>query len=149
MNHNTFESVFFLVLLLILGAWYFVQIRHLLRRSRSKGWPAVEATPQRGSVGKIAVGKGASVPAAFVGYAYTVQGIRYAGFFAICGDDQRVRKLNEELVGGSIQVRYDPSSPNFSFLVNESDPRFDGLKATQNPDRLGQSPPFDLQDAIR
>jgi hypothetical protein len=76
MSHSAFELGFSLVLLLILGAWYFVQIRHLLRCFRSKRWPAVDATLQKGSIGKIALGKGASVPAAFVGYAYTVQGIR-------------------------------------------------------------------------
>jgi hypothetical protein len=149
MTHDSFKLMFFLALLLILAAWYFIQIRHFVRRSRSKRWPIVDATVQRGCVGKISVGKGGSIPAAFLGYAYLVQGVRYAGLFAICGDDTEVRKLNEGLAGCSIQIRYNPSSPSVSFLVDESDPRFDGLTETQNPDRLGQSPSFDLQDAIR
>lgn len=149
MSNDTFELAFLLILLSVLGAWYYIHIRHLLQCSRSKRWPIVDATIQSGSIGKIAVGKGATIPAAFLGYAYIVQGVRYAGLFAICGDDQTVRKLNNKLAGGSIQIRYKPSSPDLSFLVNESDPRFDGLEATQNPDRLEQSPPFDLQDAIR
>jgi hypothetical protein len=149
MSHDTFELIFFLALLLILGAWYFVQIRHFVLRFRSKRWPIVNATVQRGCVGKISVGKGGSIPAAFLGYAYLVQGVRYVGLFAVCGDDPKVRKLNEGLPGCTIQVRYDPSSPDRSFLVNESDPRFEELTASQNPDRLEQSPSFDLQDAIR
>jgi hypothetical protein len=144
MSHNTFRLVLFLVLLLILGG--FVQIRYFLLRSRSKHWPVIDATLQRGCIGKISKG---AIPTAFVGYAYIVQGVRYAGFFALCGDDDLVRKLNDRLAGGTIQIRYDPTAPSVSFLVNEYDSRFDGLEASQNPDSLKQCPPFDLQDATR
>jgi hypothetical protein len=75
--------------------------------------------------------------------------VRYAGFFALCGDDDLVRKLHDRLAGGAIQIRYDPTAPSVSFLVNECDSRFDGLRASQDPEWLEQSPPFDLQDAIR
>jgi hypothetical protein len=144
MSHDMFKLVFFLVLLLILGGY--VQIRYLLVYSRGKHWPIVDATLQKGCIGKISKG---AIPAAFVGYTYIVQGVRYAGFFALCGDDGLVRGLNDRLAGGTIQIRYDPTAPDVSFLVNEYDSRFDGLKASQNPDWLKQSPAFDLQDAIR
>jgi hypothetical protein len=84
-----------------------------------------------------------------MGYAYIVQGMRYAGFFAIYGEDSRVRKLSDGLAGGPIQIRYNPSDPNISYLVGCHDSRFDGLAATQNPEWLEQSPAFDLQDAVR
>lgn len=84
-----------------------------------------------------------------MGYAYVVQGVRYAGFFALYGDENQVSKLNDTLPGGTVLIRYNPSDPNSSFLVDYYDSRFAGLPATQNPDWLNQSPAFDLQDASR
>ena len=149
MNRETLEVLFLLVLFVILGWWYFAQFRYFLQRSRSKRWPVVDAVLQKGSIGKISFGKRGSMPVAFVGYAYTVQGIRYAGFFALYGEEYKVRRLDESLAGATVQIRYDPSSPDVSFLVNEYDSRLEGTQATQNPDYLDQCPPFDLQNAIR
>jgi hypothetical protein len=59
------------------------------------------------------------------------------------------RKLSDDLPGGTIQIRYNPADPNVSYLVDCNDSRFEGLAATQNPEWLGQSPEFDLQDAAR
>jgi hypothetical protein len=150
MSRNyTFEWTSLLILFLVLGWWYFVQIRFVLRRHRSKRWPTVDATLQKGAVGRISFGKGASAPATFVGYAYIVQGVRYAGFFALYGDGSQVHKLQESLTGALVQIRYDPSDPNVSYLADHKDSRFDGLAVTQNPEWLDQSPAFDLQDAVR
>ena len=84
-----------------------------------------------------------------MGYAYIVQGVQYAGFFALYDDDSHVRKLSDGLSGDTVQIRYNPSDPNVSFLVDRNDSRFEGLAATQNPEWLEQSPAFDLQDAVR
>ena len=150
MSRNyTFEWAFLLILFFVLGWWYFAQIRFVLRRYRSKRWPTVDATLQKGAVGRISFGKGASAPATFVGYAYIVQGVQYAGFFAVYGDGSQVRKLQDSLTGAHVQIRYDPVDPNVSYLADYKDSRFDGLAATQNPEWLDQSPTFDLQDAIR
>ena len=146
---STFGWVSLLVLFSVLVWWYIVQIRHLVWRYRSKRWPSLPATLQKGAIGRISFGKGASAPATFMGYAYLVQGVRYAGFFALYGDDSKVRRLHDGLAGGAIQIRYNPSDPNVSLLVDYTDQRFDGLAATQNPEWLDQSPPFDLQDAVR
>jgi hypothetical protein len=148
MDNDIFMLMVALVLGLILIAWFRVQIQYFFRRSSSKHWPTVDATLQRGCLGAIEVNE-APIPTVFVGYAYILGGIRYAGYFAISGENQRIEKLNRVLAGGSIQIRYDPSSPARSFLADESDSRFDGLKASQNPERLNQAPPFDLQDALR
>jgi hypothetical protein len=147
-RHGTFDWISLSVLLLLMCWWYFVQLRFLLQRSRSKSWPSVEAKLQKGAVGRISFGKGASAPAAFVGYAYSVDGVRYAGFFALYGDD-KVGRLNDALAGGSVQVHYKPTDPNVSYLMNRDDSRFEGLSATQNPEWLEQSQAFDLQNAIR
>jgi hypothetical protein len=150
MSRNyTFEWASLLILFFALRWWYFVQIRFVLRRYRSKHWPTVDATLQKGAIGKISFGRGATAPATFMGYAYIVQGVRYAGFFALYGDDSQVRKLQDDLTGAHIQIRYDPSDPNVSYLLDNKDSRFDGLAATQNPEWLNQSPAFDLQDTVR
>jgi hypothetical protein len=129
--------------------WAFFQIRYLIRRYRRSHWPTVEAVIQKGAVGRVPAGKGATIPASFMGYAYIVEGVRYAGFFALMGDETRVQRLYSGLGDSHIQIRYDPSDPNVSFLRDYKDPRFDGLRATQSPEMLNHAPAFDLQDAIR
>jgi hypothetical protein len=146
---DAFDSVFWILLLSLAGWWSFILIRYLVRRFRSRRWPTVDATVQKGAVGRISFGRGASAPASFMGYAYVVQGVRYAGFFALYGDEVCVRKLHDGLGGASLQIRYSPSDPNLSFLVHYSNSRFEGLTATQSPEWLDQAPSFDLQDAIR
>jgi hypothetical protein len=148
-HDSTFGLVIFLILLTVLASWYSRQLRYFLRLHRAKRWPVVAATLQKGAIGRVPVGKGASVPAAFLGYAYIVQGVRCAGFCALYGDDAKVRRLHDDLPGEEIQVRCDPSDPNVSFLKDYDDPRFDGLRATQNPDWLSRCPEFNLQDAVR
>jgi len=146
---NAFEWFWLLIMYSILGSWSFVQIRYLLGRYRRNRWPSADAAIQKGAVGKISFGKGGTAPASFMGYAYNVQGVRYAGFFALYGDEVTVQKLHNTLAGAPLQVRYNPSDPNISFLLDYKDLRFEGLKATQSPEWLNQAPSFDLQDAIR
>lgn len=148
-RNSTFDLVFLLVLFSVLIWWYSVQFRFYFRRYEAKRWPIVVATLQKGAMGSFYVGKGASAPAAFIGYSYMVEGVRYAGFFAVYGDAAKARALLNDLPGHEIQIRYDPSDPNLSFLSESNDPRFDGLTATQNPDRLSNCPIFDLQDVSR
>jgi hypothetical protein len=117
--------------------------------SSQQNWPTIDATMQTGALGGISFGKGASAGATFVGYAFTVEGVRYAGFSAVYGDEVHVNDLPRRLAGSVIPIRYDPSDPNISFLVESTDPRFGGLAVTQNSEYLSQSPAFDLQDALR
>ena len=149
MTRDSFGWIFFLILLSVLAWWYTVQLRFYLLRYRSKRWPVATATLQQGVVGRVASGKGGWVPVAFMGYAYVVQSARYAGYFALCGDESKIRGLQTALPGGEVQVRYDPSDPIVSLLVDYVDSRFEGLTATQNPELLNRSPAFDLQDAAR
>jgi hypothetical protein len=140
-----------LVLLSILIWWYFARSRHLWRRFSSRRWPTVTATIQQGSVGPISFGRGVTVPAAFLGYGFVVEGIRRAGIFAIYGtqDDKILRRLQEKLAGGSVEIRYDPSDVGLSYLVDLHDSRFEGLTVTQNPESLSQAPEFHIGDIVR
>lgn len=100
-------------------------------------------------MGQISVGRGSAVPACFIGYAFKVQGERYGAYFVLVGNKDTLQKIRESLAGTPLQIRYNPSDPNVSLLVDYKDSRFEGLKASQDPDWLNQAPPFDLQDAIR
>jgi hypothetical protein len=146
---DVFDWVFYAIMFSVLGYWAFAQIRYLVRRSRRSRWPTVDAVIQKGAVGAIPMGKGQPIPASFMGYAYVVQGVRYAGFFALLGNETLTQTLYDNLAGSAIQIHYDPSDPNVSFLEDYKDFRFGGLKATQSPDTLQYAPSFDLQDAIR
>jgi hypothetical protein len=148
-RNSTSDLVFSLVLLSVLVWWYSIQFRYYFRRYRAKRWPIIVATLQKGAMGGISVGKGASIPAAVIGYSYMVEGVRYAGFFAPYGDVVKAQTLLNDLQSHEIQIRYNPSDLKFSFLSEFNDPRFQGLTATQNPARLSNCPAFDLQDALR
>ena len=96
---DSFDWVYILLMFSVLGWWSVVQIRYLLKRSRSNRWPTVDATIQRGAIGNISFGRGGSAPASFMGYAYIVQGARYAGYFAVTvkkfGSENCMRALLE------------------------------------------------------
>lgn len=144
-----FDWLYFTVMYSVLGCYFFVQIRYLVRRYRRNSWPIADATVQKGAMGKVRVGRYGSVPASFLGYTYNVQGMRYGGYFVLCGKEATIKDLHEILPDQHIQIRYRPSDPNTSFLLDYKDSRFNGLKATQSPELLNQAPAFDLQDAIR
>jgi hypothetical protein len=146
---GTFDWIFLLAMMFVLGWWYFVQAVYFVRRLRSRRWPTADATIQKGALGGVSVGRGASVPASFMGYAFVVNNVRYAGLFAVCGDQPFLHRLSQSICGQTIQIRYNPSDPNMSFLVDYYDPRFGGKVATQNPERLESAPPFDIQDTIQ
>ncbi len=136
--------------LFILLAWYLsIQIPYLVRYCRRKNWPSADATIQKGTMGLINRGRNSFVPACFLGYAFKVEGERYAGYFVLIGKAATLRQIREQLDGKPIQIRYSPSDPNTSLLMDHKDLRFEGLKASQDPDWLNQAPTFDLQDAIR
>lgn len=80
----------------------------------------------------------------FFGYRFIVQGVNYIGRFAVLAKEVRAGELQTKLTGRSIDIRYNPSDPNVSVVAELHDPLFDGLSATQNPDRLNQAPLFQI-----
>jgi hypothetical protein len=144
---DSFDLVFYTVLLCVMGVWLFFLIRYWIRRFSR--WPTAQAVIQNGTLGSVPIGKGASAPAIFIGYAFVVQGERYGGYFIITGSSVELQKLCKTLSGDSIQIKYKPADPNVSLLTDYNDLRFQGLIATQRPDFMDRAPSFDLQDAIR
>ena len=126
-----------------------IEIPYLLKYLRRKNWPSANATIQKGAMGRISRGKGGFIPACFIGYTFKVQDERYAAYFVLVGNEEALEKLNKNLSGGSLEIRYDPSDHNISLLVDYHDFRFAGLTASQDPEWLSQAPSFDLQDVIR
>lgn len=121
---------------------------YILFRRRRKEWPVTDALIQKGTIGQVDLGEAGTKPAVFMGYAFKVNGVRYARYFVLFGNEGRVRDLHRRLRGSPLQVRYDPADPNSSFLVNYHDSRFEGLVASQAPTFLTAAPAFDLRDAI-
>jgi hypothetical protein len=148
-NSGTFDWIFWLGLLSLMGWWYAAQIRHSLKKFSSRRWPSVNATIQKGGIGQVRGPKGSRANASFFGYAFMIQGVRYAGLFAIITNEEHGHRLQASLADGSILVRYDPSDANTSFIADAYDPRFEGLVATQDPEWLGQAPAFPLVDLTR
>jgi hypothetical protein len=91
------------------------------------------------------------VASCLLGYGFVIEGIRRAGIFAIYGtqDGNILRRLEDKLAGGSVDVRYDPSDLGLSYLVDLHDSRFEGLTVTQNPEWVSQAPEFHIEDVIR
>jgi hypothetical protein len=145
-SNGWFQVIMFSALLVWILS---IQIPYLLKYLRRKNWPSGNATIQKGAMGRISRGRGGFIPACFIGYTFKVQGERYAAYFVLVGNEEALEKVNKGLSGGSLQIRYDPSDPNISLLVDYDDFRFAGLRASQDPDWLRQAPAFNLQDVIR
>jgi hypothetical protein len=141
----TFVGVFLFILL-----WYVAaRIPYGWRYLRRKNWPSANAVIQNFTSGAINRGRNCIVPACFVGYAFEVQEKRFGGYFVLIGKESTLQESRKNLKGSSVQIRYEPSDPDISLLVDYKDSRFEGLMASQDPDWLNQAPAFDLQDALR
>lgn len=109
-----------------------IEVRFMIRRLQSGGWPTATATIRAEFVGSV--GRGAR--AAFFAYDFIFQGAKHCGQFALVplASEDQGRKLLSVLGGLPISIRYNPKRPEISFLVNHLyDARFDGVSATQNP----------------
>ena len=143
------SSIFLFCSFCVMVWWYFKQGRYWFQKRTSRNWPSLGAVIQRGAVGPVSIGKGA-LNGCFLGYAFQVNSTRYAGFFVIfCDEDKVAGQLQRDLPGTSVEIHYVPSDPNISYLADVYDPRFGWQGANQNPDYLSQAPAFDLADAMR
>jgi hypothetical protein len=150
MKQSDFANwIYVAALLLILVSYVGLRIPYALRYFRRKNWPSTNATVQNFTTGAVNRGKNWIVPARFVGYAFKIQEQRFCGYFVVLGKEGALEDVRKNLQGRSLQIRYDPSDPTTSLLVDYKDARFGGLLASQDPEWLDQAPAFDLQDALR
>jgi hypothetical protein len=107
------------VLLIVVG--YF---RFLIRRRRSRSWPAAQGVVQVCGVelNSLAPYRYRSV----FGYAFKADGSRYAGFFVLATDDEdSATALQKQAPGTTVTVRYNRTTRTFPptrpKLVSNSD----------------------------
>ena len=112
------------VLLIVLG--YF---RFIIRRRRSRSWPAAPGVVQSCRVAPnfVAPYRYRSV----FGYTFKANGSRYAGFFALGTDDEHsATALQKQGPGRTVTVRYKSNDPDVSLLEDE---QILGRIINQNP----------------
>lgn len=119
-------------------------LRAGITRLWGKRWPRATALIQPAGVGIINVPE-AYGRVGFFGYAYQVLGARCVGFFVIMSEQIDLDRLQQKLSGQRIQIRYNPSHPETSFLENLRDPLFEGYAATQNANWISQVPNLGLR----
>jgi hypothetical protein len=113
-------------------------------RVRGMNWPKATATIQRTAVSLINA-PGVYGRIIFCGYEFTVEGVRYFSLFAILANLNEQERLKHKLYGAHIQIRYNPSHPETSFLVNLRDPLFDGYLASQDRNWLSKAPVWGIE----
>jgi hypothetical protein len=119
---TNFELAFYCVILAVVAVVCGFQIRFYLRRFLSRRWPIVSATIRKGFIGTVSRGAGAG----FYEYAFALKEGQYSGKFIIIDSWEHAEKLQEKLDGLLISIRYCPSNPAVSLLVDLYDSRFDG-----------------------
>lgn len=67
-------------------------------------------------------------------------GARYVGCFVIMSKQIGLNPIQQKLSGQRIQIRFNPSHPETSFLEHLRDPLFERYKATQQANWIGQTP---------
>jgi hypothetical protein len=123
------DLAFYSLLLAVVAIVCGFQIRFYLRRFLSQRWPTASATIRKGFIGTVSRGAGAG----FYEYVFAIKGEEYLGKFIILDSWEHAEKLQEKLDGLPISIRFCPTNPAVSLLVDLYDPRFDGKLATQNP----------------
>jgi len=122
-----------------LGVWAIVRaVRYQAKLFRSRDWPVVSGTVQRGQVLQRGATTFRYVPfRSLLGYAYQVDGRPYWGLFALVAEDSyTAEKLQKQGEGKPVTVRYNPKAPYQSLLENRE---FLGRRVIQDPFYLDQS----------
>jgi hypothetical protein len=130
MPFSTVIYLVFIVVLVVGGlAVSFQVLRYELRTLFSENWPRATATIARDFVGVL--GRGAI--GGFFTYTFVLNGKQFSGRFVIADDQAHAELLQEKLDGQPIEIKYKPSNPRVSLILEICDPRLEGRIATQNP----------------
>jgi hypothetical protein len=107
-------------------------VRYQSKIFRSRSWPVVPGTVQKGEVLQRGATKFLYVPfRSLLGYAYQVNGRSYWGLFALKAEDRyTAEKLQTQAEGKPVTIRYNPKAPEQSLLENRE---FLGRRVIQDP----------------
>lgn len=122
-----------------LAIWgVFRATRHQAKVFRSRNWPSIQGTVQKGEILQSGATRFLKVPfRSLLGYAYTVDGRPYWGLFVLIAEDRETaEKLQKQTEGMAVRLRYNPESPSES-LLNDKD--LLGRRVIQDPFYLDNS----------
>jgi hypothetical protein len=113
-------------------------VRYQSKLVRSRNWPVVPGTVQRGEILQKGATTFLKVPfRSLLGYAYRVDGRPYWGLFALIAEDRETaEKLQSQAEGTPVAVRYNPKAPEVSIL---EDRVLLGRRVIQDPMYLDNS----------
>ena len=131
-THNLVEIVI-VIAMVTLSAWVMVRaVRYQSRLFRSRSWPVVPGSVQKGEILHSGPTKILQLPfRSLLGYAYKVNGRPYWGLFALVAEDRETaEKLQKQAEGSPVTVGYNPKNPEVSLL---EDKELLGRRVVQDP----------------
>ena len=113
-------------------------VRYQLKLWRSRSWPTLPGTVQKGEILHSGRTNFLRVPfRSLLGYAYTVNGHSYWGLFALIAEGlDTAEKLQKQADGKPVSVRHKPNHPEVSLLEERE---FLGRRVIQDPFHLDNS----------
>jgi hypothetical protein len=113
------EIIVVAALFLLSASFLIPEIRFQVRLMRSRSWPVVQGSVQRGEILHSGPARYVQLPfRSLLGYAYKVNGNSYWGLFVLPVEDmEAAEKLQRQADGQTVSVRHDPKRPNISVLV--------------------------------
>ena len=114
-------EIFAALALLVGVAWLLTFVARLLARIwRSRKWPSVPGTVQKGIVEEDSSGEGGTTYRCVVQYNYAVGGETRAGLFAleVASTDEGHLVLSQT-EGRAVTVHFDPKRPQISFVAEK------------------------------
>lgn len=113
-------------------------IRLLVRRWNSRNWPQAQGTVQNGIVERNTAGEGSPTFSCLLQYTYTVEGVTYAGLFALAAESEDGgKRLLSRVQGHSALVSYHPRDPQNSFLAEKE---IEGIPVQHGPQFVNFAP---------
>lgn len=125
-------EIFASLVLLVVLAWFVsFAVRLYARIWRSRKWPSVPGTIQKGIVEEDSSGDAGVTYSCVLQYIYTVGGETRAGLFSLdVASREGGKLLLPQVEGRSVTVRYDPKRPQISFVAEK---QIDGHRVGHEP----------------
>ena len=126
------SEILILLALILCVLWMVPMIRYLLRRWRSRDWPVVPGTIQRGQVLRRGEQdtKPSFTPVCLGTLTRSMVRATRVCSFLVAGDEETAQNLQKQGAVGNVNVRYNPRKPEISFLQEKE---LLGRQVIQNP----------------